>query len=54
MKQVSHYAQNDAQRREEAEWALQFIWCDTVAGMIAEPRSSVKYANVFPDDAWGG
>jgi autoinducer 2-degrading protein len=29
-------------------------WRDTVEGMMAEPRSSVKLANVFPDDAgWG-
>jgi autoinducer 2-degrading protein len=29
-------------------------WRDTVAEMMAEPRSSVKYANVFPDDpGWG-
>jgi quinol monooxygenase YgiN len=29
-------------------------WRDTVADMMAEPRSSVKYENVFPDDAgWG-
>jgi len=27
------------------------VWRDTVAPMMAEPRSSVKYANVFPDDA---
>jgi (4S)-4-hydroxy-5-phosphonooxypentane-2,3-dione isomerase len=26
-------------------------WRDTVADMMAEPRSSTKYANVFPDDA---
>ena len=26
-------------------------WRDTVADMMAEPRSSVKYANVFPVDA---
>jgi len=25
-------------------------WRDTVAEMMAEPRSSVKYSNVFPDD----
>ena len=25
-------------------------WRDTVAGMMAEPRSSIKYENVFPDD----
>jgi autoinducer 2-degrading protein len=29
-------------------------WRDTVADMMAEPRSSVKYDNVFPDDpGWG-
>jgi (4S)-4-hydroxy-5-phosphonooxypentane-2,3-dione isomerase len=28
-------------------------WRDTVAPMMAEPRTSVKYANVFPEDsAW--
>lgn len=26
------------------------IWRDTVAPMMAEPRSSVKFNNVFPDD----
>src|SRR5436190_10680670 len=25
-------------------------WRDTVAGMMAEPRSSVKYSNLFPQD----
>ncbi len=29
-------------------------WRDTVAGMMAEPRSSIKLANVFPGDGgWG-
>jgi autoinducer 2-degrading protein len=29
-------------------------WRDTVAEMMAEPRRSVKYDNVFPDDeGWG-
>jgi quinol monooxygenase YgiN len=29
-------------------------WAETVAPMMAEPRSSVKYANVYPEDAgWG-
>jgi hypothetical protein len=29
-------------------------WRDTVAEIMAEPRSSVKYDNIFPDDAgWG-
>jgi autoinducer 2-degrading protein len=28
-------------------------WRDTVAGMMAEPRSSVKFENVFPsDESW--
>jgi quinol monooxygenase YgiN len=26
------------------------IWRDTVAPMMAEPRTSVKFGNVFPDD----
>ena len=25
-------------------------WRDTVAEMMAEPRSSIKYENVFPDE----
>jgi autoinducer 2-degrading protein len=30
------------------------VWRDTVAEIMAEPRSSVKYDNVFPDDeGWG-
>ena len=29
-------------------------WRDTVADMMAEPRTSVRYANAFPDDVgWG-
>lgn len=36
-KQTAHYAR----------------WRDTVADMMAEPRSSVKFANVFPgEDGW--
>lgn len=27
------------------------IWRDTVAPMMAEPRTSVKFHNLFPDDA---
>ena len=26
-------------------------WRDTVAAMMAEPRTSVKFANIFPDDS---
>lgn len=29
-------------------------WRDTVADMMAEPRRSIKYNNVFPDEqGWG-
>ncbi|MBZ0302007.1 MAG: antibiotic biosynthesis monooxygenase [Anaerolineae bacterium] len=29
-------------------------WRDTVTVMMAEPRTSVKYHNIFPDDGgWG-
>jgi autoinducer 2-degrading protein len=29
-------------------------WRDTVAEMMADPRSSVRYGNIFPDDpGWG-
>jgi (4S)-4-hydroxy-5-phosphonooxypentane-2,3-dione isomerase len=36
------------QHKETAHYAA---WRDTVAEMMAEPRSSVKYSNVFPPDA---
>jgi (4S)-4-hydroxy-5-phosphonooxypentane-2,3-dione isomerase len=26
------------------------VWRDAVAGMMAEPRTSVKFSNVFPPD----
>jgi quinol monooxygenase YgiN len=26
------------------------IWRDTVADMMAEPRTSIKYTNIFPDE----
>jgi quinol monooxygenase YgiN len=34
--------------KETAHYAT---WRDTVADMMAEPRSSVKYVNLHPDDA---
>jgi quinol monooxygenase YgiN len=37
-----------AAHKETAHYQL---WRDTVAPMMAEPRSSVKFANVFPHDA---
>lgn len=36
-----------AAHKETAHYAQ---WRDTVASMMAEPRSSVKFANIFPDD----
>ena len=42
----------DAGRHKET--AHYQTWRDTVADMMAEPRSSVKYSNVFPDESgWG-
>ncbi|MEW6305649.1 MAG: antibiotic biosynthesis monooxygenase [Verrucomicrobiota bacterium] len=40
-------AEAPAKHKETAHYAK---WRDAVAGMMAEPRSSVKYANVFPED----
>jgi quinol monooxygenase YgiN len=40
-----------AKHKETAHYAT---WRDTVADMMAEPRSAIKYNNVYPDDAgWG-
>jgi quinol monooxygenase YgiN len=33
------------------ETAHYLLWRDTVAPMMAEPRTSVKFANLFPADA---
>jgi len=33
------------------ETAHYFAWRDAVADLLVEPRSSVKYDNVFPEDA---
>ncbi len=35
------------QHKETAHYAA---WRDAVVEMMAEPRGSVKYSNVFPDD----
>jgi quinol monooxygenase YgiN len=40
-----------AQHKDTAHYQT---WRDTVAEMMAEPRASLKYHNVFPDEAgWG-
>lgn len=41
-------AEAPAKHKETAHYAK---WRDTVADMMAVPRSSVKYGNVFPEDA---
>lgn len=41
----------DAARHKET--AHYQTWRDAAAGMMAEPRTSIKYSNVFPaDDGW--
>ena len=46
---VEVYRTDDApaKHKETAHYAK---WRDAVADMMAEPRRSVKYRNVFPDD----
>ncbi len=40
-----------ARHKETAHYAK---WRDTVADMMAEPRHSVKFTNLFPaDESWG-
>jgi quinol monooxygenase YgiN len=49
--EVYRTPEDPARHKETAHYQA---WRDTVAEMMAEPRSSVKYANVFPDDqGWG-
>lgn len=46
--EVYRTPQAPAQHKETPHYAA---WRDAVAPMMAEPRHSVKYGNVFPDDA---
>jgi (4S)-4-hydroxy-5-phosphonooxypentane-2,3-dione isomerase len=46
--EVYRTAQATAAHKETAHYQL---WRDTVAPMMAEPRSSVKYTNLFPEDS---
>jgi autoinducer 2-degrading protein len=49
--EVYRTADDPARHKETAHYAR---WRDAVAEMMVEPRSSVKYANIFPDDrGWG-
>jgi quinol monooxygenase YgiN len=47
---VEIYRDADAPARHK-ETAHYAAWRDAVADMMAEPRTSVKFANVFPMDA---
>ncbi len=49
---VEIYRDEQAPARHK-ETAHYLKWRDTVAAMMAEPRTSVKYTNVFPgDEGW--
>jgi quinol monooxygenase YgiN len=49
--EVYRTAEAPAQHKETAHYAA---WRGAVAGMMAEPRTSVKFQNLFPaDEGWG-
>lgn len=45
--EVYRTADDPARHKETVHYAT---WRDTVADMMAEPRSAIKYANVFPSE----
>ena len=48
--EVYYTAEDPAKHKETAHYA---IWKDAVEPMMAEPRKSVKFDNIFPyDDGW--
>ena len=49
--EVYRTSDDPARHKETAHYQK---WRDTVADMMAEPRSSIKYTNAFPDEqGWG-
>ena len=46
--EVYRHTEAPATHKETVHYAK---WRDAVAPMMAEPRTSVKFTNVFPDDA---
>ncbi len=46
--EVYRTPEDPAKHKETAHYNT---WRDTVADMMAEPRSSIKYSNVFPDES---
>ena len=48
--EVYRTPEDPARHKETSHYAT---WRDTVADMMAEPRSAVKFENIFPEDqAW--
>ena len=45
--EVYRTAEDPAKHKETSHYKK---WRDSVAGMMAEPRSAIKYDNVFPND----
>jgi len=51
---IEVYRDQDAPARHK-ETAHYQLWRDTVAALMAEPRSSLRYANLFPPHpGWNG
>lgn len=51
LQEVYRTAEDPAKHKETDHYKK---WRDTVAGMMAVPRSSTRFANVFPnDEGWG-
>lgn len=49
--EVYRTAEDPARHKETAHYQK---WRDTVEPWMAEPRTSVKYTNIYPDEAgWG-
>lgn len=49
--EVYRTPEDPARHKETAHYQK---WRDAVADLMAEPRTSVKFANIFPDDTgWG-
>ncbi|MBM4320830.1 MAG: antibiotic biosynthesis monooxygenase [Deltaproteobacteria bacterium] len=49
MVEVYRTAEDPARHKETAHYRA---WRDTVAEMMATPRSAMCYSTVFPDDSW--
>jgi autoinducer 2-degrading protein len=48
--EIYRNAEAPAQHKETPHYQT---WRDAVAGMMAEPRTSLKYSNIFPsDESW--